>query len=321
MSEKDFYRDLGVDRSASEQEIKKAYRKLARELHPDHNPNDDVAEDRFKRVSGAYEVLSDSKRKKLYDEFGEAGLRDGFDADMARRYQQFGGGTGGGRGASFDFRDIFGGQAAGQDFGGAGLDDLFGGRRRRRGPPPKGGDLTTSIRIPLTEAVEGCEREIAFRVPGETQERTLKVRIPAGVKDGGKVRLRGQGKPSPRGGAAGDLLLEVQVQAHRHFERRGDQLWLRLPITVGEAVRGAKVPVPTLDGGIQLRIAPGSQNGAKLRLRGKGAKSQKDERGDLMVELVVQMPPKSEEPNETLDAALDTLEATYLEDVREDVEW
>lgn len=314
MSEKDFYRELGVGRSASEQEIKKAYRKLARELHPDHNPDDAVAEDRFKRVSSAYEVLSDKKRKQLYDEFGEAGLRDGFDADMARRYQQFGG-AGGGGGASFDFRDIFGGRQTG-DFGGAGFDDLFGGRRRRRAPA-KGGDLTTRLSIGLADAVEGCEREISFRVPGESEERTLKVRIPAGVSDGGKVRLRGQGKPSPNGGPSGDLLLEVHVESHAFFERRGEDLWLRLPITIGEAMRGAKVPVATADGGVQLRIPAGTQNGAKLRLRGKGAKCRGGERGDLMVELVVRVPPDAD----GLDEALDAIEAAYPSDVRADLEW
>lgn len=315
MADRDFYKILGVSRSASPEEIKKAYRALARELHPDRNPGNEQAEERFKEVSNAYGVLSDPEKKKLYDEFGEMGLREGFDPEAYQAATQGYGGFGG-----FDFGDIFSGGAGGR--GGAqhfefNLDDLLGGRGRRGQAyariPRRGADLQSEVTVEFRDAVLGCTKELSLR--SAEGEKTIKVRIPPGVRNEGKIRLRGQGGKGADGGPDGDLVLKVHVRKHPYFSMRGKQLHITVPVTPLEAYAGAKVSVPTPYGKVQLSIPPGSQSGAKLRLRGKGIE-RKNDRGDLIAHLDVVLP---EPGKESVRKALETVQGEFEGDPRRDL--
>ncbi len=243
----DLYAVLGVPKGADEAVIKKTYRKLAKTLHPDKNPGDAKAEARFKTVNHAFDVLSDPKKRALYDEFGEEGLREGFDADKVRAYKQWSASQGGGRGGGVRgggggvrLEDLFGGGGGGQ--GGGDFSDILGdiftrGGRRARGPTP-GADLQASVTIDFASAVRGTMVELH---PHGSAGEPLKVRIPQGADEGSRVRIAGQGAPSPNGGPPGDLLLDIHVEPHRYFRREDDDLHLDLPITVVEAMRGGKV--------------------------------------------------------------------------------
>jgi curved DNA-binding protein len=325
MTGRDLYEILGVKRSATEQEIRKAYRELARKYHPDRNPGNKQAEERFKEASYASEILLNKEKRALYDEFGENGLREGFNPETYRRYQQYaqargqGGGGGGGFAGFGGLEDLLnqaarggGGGGAGsssdggwggrfQDiFGGADVSDIFGmgrgGRQRAR-------DTVSDVTIDFMDAVRGMETELALQAPGEAA-RNVKVRIPPGVRDGGRIRLRGQGVEG------GDLVLRVHVREHPYYKREGDDLLLDLPVTAGEAYHGAKVQVPTPSGAVTLRIPARAQSGQRLRLRGKGVK-RGDHQGDLIVQLEIVLP-SSEQAAEHVDA----LEALYGEPVR-----
>lgn len=316
MADRDFYSVLGVSRGASPEEIKKAYRQLAKELHPDRNPDDKEAEERFKDVSAAYGVLSDAEKRKLYDEFGEMGLREGFDPDSYHAAAQGAGGVGG-----FDFGDIFGAAARSQRAGGRGghfefnLEDLLGGAGARRGGyvrvPQKGADLRSEVAVDFRDAVLGCTKELSLRT--EEGDRNLKVRIPAGVRNQGKIRLRGQGGPGSQGGPRGDLVLEVKVRKHPHFSIRGKQLHVTVPVTPLEAYAGAKVNVPTPEGTVQLSVPPGSANGSKLRLRGKGIQPKDKPRGDLIAHLEIVLPKGRDED---VEEALKTVQGAFDTDPR-----
>ncbi len=326
MADRDFYKILGVSRDASPEELKKAYRQLAKELHPDRNPDDEEAEERFKDVSGAYTVLADEEKKKLYDEFGEVGLREGFDPEAYHAATQGVGGFGGAGG--FDFSDIFGGavRGAGRGVGGGpgvgpfrvNLEDLFGGAMGGtyvRAPRP-GADLESEVTIDFRDAVLGCTKELSLR-SSDGAERTLKVRIPAGVKNAGKIRLRGQGGHGINGGPPGDLVLKVKVRKHAFFSMRGRQLHVRVPVTPLEAYAGAKVSVPTPEGSVTLAIPPGSQNGAKLRIRGKGIEAKGKNRGDLIAHLEVMLPKGR---SQDVEKALETVQEAFETDLRADLE-
>lgn len=324
MADRDFYETLGVSRDASPEAIKKAYRQLAKELHPDRNPDDQAAEERFKEVSAAYGVLSDDAKKKLYDEFGEVGLREGFDPEAYKAATQGFGGFGGAGGfggpgafdpSGFDVGDIFGGAVRGGATAGGpfrvNLEDLFGGggaRAYTRGAEP-GRDLESEVTIDFRDAALGCTKELGLR-SSEDGERTIKVRIPAGVKNEGKIRLRGQGGKGRNGGPPGDLVLKVKVRKHPFFSMRGKQLHVRVPVTPLEAYAGAKVSVPTPEGAVTLAIPSGSQNGSKLRIRGKGLELKGKPRGDLIAHLEVTLPkgqdPKVEEALEVVQEAFET---------------
>jgi len=348
--EKDYYKALGVGKDAAPGEIKKAYRKLARELHPDKNPGDAKAEARFKEVSEAYDVLSDPAKRKQYDEdrslFAGAGMGGGFRP----------GGFPRGNTSTFDMSDIFGTSSGTTDF-----NDLFGGlfgnaggasTRTRPAGPTRGQDVTAEVSLGFDEAVHGTTLPLRLSGPATcktchgsgarpgtaphrcptcggsgvisrnqgafgfsepcrdclgtgqiiddpcpecggsgvtTQTRTITVRVPAGVRDGAKLRIAGKGTPGTRGGPAGDLFVTVRVGAHELFGRSGDDLTLTLPITFDEAALGTTVRVPTLNGSVGVKIAPGTPSGRTLRVRGRGV-AKKNTAGDLLVTVEVAVP-------------------------------
>jgi curved DNA-binding protein len=299
----DLYSVLGVGKTAGADVIKKAYRKLATQLHPDKNPGNKKAEERFKQVNHAYDVLSDEKKRKLYDEFGEEGLREGFDAERVRAYRDWAGrqGARGGAGAygrggeQVNLEDLF---AQGGGPGGAGAQggfgdlfgDLFSRSRRQRGPV-KGPDLESEITIDFASALKGAMLELRPQGLGGAP---VTVRIPAGADEGSRVRIAGQGAPSPSGGPRGDLVLTIHVTPHQYFRRDGDDLHLDLPVTVAEAFHGAKVKVPTIDGSVALKVPERTQSGQTVRLRGKGVARKGRTPGDLYVHFLIQIPTETE---------------------------
>ncbi len=296
MEEKDLYGLLGVARGATEEEIRKAYRKLARKYHPDVNPNDRKAEERFKEVSLAYEVLSDKEKRARYDEFGMQGLAQGFDPEQARAYARWSQGA-----QRSPFHETFTSDAD------IDLDELLGGmfgRSRRARGPARGVDAEGEIEIDFLDAVRGGEVRVEVGGRG-----TLRVKIPPGADEGTKIRLAGQGDAGARGGAPGDLYLRLRVRPHPFYTREGSDLSLDLPVTVPELLLGASVEVPTPDGPVTMRVPARSQNGRKLRLRGKGApKLGSKERGDLYVRLVAELP-EGDDPR--LEAIAKELEPLY----------
>ncbi len=287
------YDALGVAKAADADAIRKAYRKLARKHHPDVNPGDKAAEDKFKKISAAYEVLSDDKKRAAYDEFGDAALASGFDPAKARSYQQW-----------QDTRQ----RRSGFDQGPIEFDfaEMFG---RARGPA-RGADLHATVQMELRQAIEGAE--VGLELPGQG---TVRLRIPPGADNGSVIRLSGKGAPGQRGGPAGDLVIETEVQSHRFFHRDGLDLSLTLPVTLDEAYNGGAVEVPTFDGPVMLKIPPRSQTGARLRLRGKGI-PRKDTRGDLYAILDVRMPDKADD---ALAAALKASADAYSAPVRQEL--
>jgi molecular chaperone DnaJ len=260
--EKDYYAILGVDKKADAAEIKKKYRSLARELHPDKTKGDKKLEDRFKEVSEAYEILSDDKKRSEYDQAREAFKSGAF--------------RGGGQQFSGDFSDLFGN-------GGDVFSQLFGGRRG----PRKGQDIQTELSISFRDSLFG--KEIDLRLSGQGgSPQTITVRIPAGVNDGAKVRVRGRGGPGEAG--PGNLYVLVNVVPHPIFSRKGENLHISVPVAFTEAVLGADISVPTIEGDeVKVRLAPGTQNGKTLRVKGRGVKKGVNA-GDLMVTIEVQVP-------------------------------
>ena len=303
---KDLYAVLGVPRDADEETIKKAFRKLAMKFHPDKNPGK-ASEQRFKEVNQAHEVLSDAKKRALYDEFGDESLSQGFDADRARVIRQYGGARRGSAGAAgaaggaggFDVQEIFGGGAGG-DFGEI-FGDIFGGRGRGRARGPmRGQDAENQVVIDFVSAVKGTTLQI------QRGNDAVTVRIPPGANEGSRLRIAGQGHPGAAGGPAGDLLLTIHVSPHPHFKREGDDLHLEVPITLAEAYRGEKIRIPTPDGEVTLKVPARTQSGQVTRLRGKGVARKGKDAGDLYVKFVVHVP-TSEDPEvaEAIDALAD----------------
>jgi curved DNA-binding protein len=289
----DLYAVLGVPKGADADSIKKAYRKLAGQLHPDKNPGNKKAEDRFKQVNHAYDVLGDAKKRKLYDEFGEDGLREGFDAERMRAYRQWA--TQQGRAGGPSFRYGVGGESVNLEdlfanSGGGGVGDMFGdliGRARRSRGPVKGPDFESEITIDFASALRGATLELR---PHGQASAPVTVRIPAGADEGSRVRIAGQGGPSQTGGSPGDLVLTIHVTPHPHFRRDGDDLHLDLPVTVAEAYHGAKVKVPTVEGSVALKVPAGTQSGNVVRLRGKGVERKGRPTGDLFVHFLIRIP-------------------------------
>ena len=283
----DYYQTLGVERGATPDQIQKAYRDLARKYHPDLNPDDKTAKEKFQKVQAAFDVLNDADKRAKYDRFGSA-------------FESAGRGPGGGpwpgadgaggvKFEEFDLGDIFGAQ-----FGetGGGFADILGnlGRGGRAGKTPRRGrDLTHELTVPFATAVLGGEAVINVeRDDGRVD--TLTVKIPAGIEEGQKIRLRGQGEPGRRNGEAGDILIEIHIAPHPFFQRRGKRLDVQLPVKLSEAVLGAKVDVPTPKGTISLRIPPNTSSGTKLRVKGHGVAPKGEEPGDLFAEVQIMLP-------------------------------
>lgn len=378
MAAQDYYSILGVKKDASEADIKKAYRKLARKYHPDVNPGNKEAEEKFKAISQAYDALSDKEKRKIYDEFGEEGLKAGFDPDQARQYRQWQRGGFGGQDQTFytdfgqfkysGFEDVFG--------------DLFGqtgfGSGKATGPA-KGRDVESSLEIDFLTAIRGgttrvtLQKEDACSACGGTgrvsfsadsvcktckgtgqtkvaqgpfnfnqpcpdcggtgragqpcirckgtgtvlKTETIDVTIPAGVNDGSRIRLAGKGGPGRSGGPPGDLYIITKVRPHPIFKRDGDSLRVDIPVTIGEAMNGAEITVPTPDGSVQLRVPKGTRSGQRLRLKGKGVPNLKTKvPGDLYVTVRVQIPATDEQ--EALELAR-KLDRFYRGDIRRDI--
>ncbi len=287
MAGKDFYKVLGVDKKASSDEIKKAFRRQARQYHPDVRPDDKAAEKKFKEINEAYEVLSDEKKRQEYDTFG---------ADFQQRAGGAGGFSGGPAGG-FDFSDLFGGggrtSASGNPFGGQGGDpsDIFanlfggGGCQGRPQRPSRGGNAEHQVEIDFAEAVRGTELKLRI------DNQQVNVKIPAGTVDGARLRLKGKGHPGINNGPAGDLILTIKVRPDRVFTMSGRDLLCTVEVPLTTALLGGKVEVPTFSGKAVLKIKEGAQNGQKMRLRGKGVPAGKGAvAGDQIVELQIVLP-------------------------------
>ncbi|TWU30982.1 DnaJ C-terminal domain-containing protein [Novipirellula artificiosorum] len=310
MSE-DLYQTLGVSRDASKDDIKKAHRRLALKYHPDKNPDDDTAREKFKRVQEAYDVLSDEEKRAAYDRYGadfekirssgwdpnaSGGAGAGFDGlDLD---QIFGGRGGGGGGVQFEhgfsdfFEQLMGSGAAGRGGGNPR------GRSRRPQPPQRGANVRHELELPLQTAVLGGTTEFYLNRTGTSEK--LSVTIPPGVETGSKIRLREQGQPSPNGGPSGDLILLIKVSDHPCFKRIGKNLELKLPVTLGEAALGAKVDVPTPGGTVALSVPVGTSSGRRLRLKGQGVRSRDGSAGDLIVEIQIRLPDSLDEESKEL---------------------
>ncbi|HEX9593873.1 MAG TPA: J domain-containing protein [bacterium] len=274
MATTDLYADLGVKRDASSEEIKRAYRRLARKFHPDVNPGNRRAEERFKKIARAYDILGDPEKRAQYDRFGEAGVNGGGFAGGPHPSGGFGGASfGGAGGGPFEgFGDLF--------------EQLFRGGGARAQGPAKGQDVETHVTLTLAEAARGVTRRI-FLGDGTSVD----VKIPAGVDTGTKIRVSGKGRPGGVGGPRGDLFAIVQMVSHPYFRREGSDLYFDLPLTIVEATLGVQVLIPTLDGRTQLTVPAGVASGAKLRLRGKGLPTTKGgARGDQFAVIKIVSP-------------------------------
>jgi curved DNA-binding protein len=287
---RNYYEALGVPRDASEDEIRRAYRKLARQYHPDVSKEPD-AEDRFKEVSEAYEVLRDPEKRERYDRLG-ANWKAGQDVSGAEGFDGSEGFQGFGQGGFRDVRVNFGGG----DFGGGDFSDFFeglfgtgGGRRRRTagfdGFSSRGADQEATLELSLEEAATGGKRRISM-----ADGRDYEVDIPAGVRDGQRIRLAGQGSSGSAGGPAGDLFLRVRIKPHPRFRVEGRDLHVDLPVTPWEAALGASVDVPTLSGTTRVKVPSGSSCGRRLRLKGEGMPAPRGERGDLYASVQIKVP-------------------------------
>ncbi|MEN9955684.1 MAG: hypothetical protein RLY34_491 [Actinomycetota bacterium] len=265
--DKDFYKVLGVAKDVSEAELKKTYRKLSRKYHPDTNPGDAKAEAKFKEISEAYSVLSDSKERAEYDQMRAMGPGPRFDSGAGG--QQYPGGFQGSANMGGGFEDVFA--------------NLFGGGGFNRGPQ-RGADLSMSTTLDFIDGVKGTQLKVRLG-SGETT-----IKIPAGVQDGQKIKIAGKGQASPNGGPAGDLIISVTVKSHPVFARDGMNLRVTVPVTFAEAVIGATIQVPTLGGDpVKLKVAPGTPNGRVLRVKGRGVVTPKGE-GDLLATVEIAVP-------------------------------
>jgi DnaJ-class molecular chaperone len=302
MAKKDYYDVLGVSKSASADEIKAAFRKMARKYHPDVTKNDPKLTERFKEAQEAYEVLSDDGKRKNYDEFGHAGVgatpgAGGDPFEAYRRAQQAGGGGGvrwqAGPGVSVEDFDLGGGDFGSifeQFFGGGGAATggrTRGGRTRSRVQPQRGSDIEYPVTLTFEQAARGTHLPLQINREGKLE--TIDIRIPAGVKDGSRVRVKGRGQQGAGNGEPGDLYIITRVTAHPYFRREGMDVYLDAPISLWEAVSGTKIDVPTLDGTRTITIPPGASSGAKLRIKGHGIQ-RGEEKGDQMVLLKVVIP-------------------------------
>ena len=297
----DYYQKLGVDKTASAAEIKKAFRKIAVKYHPDKNPGDTAAEDKFKEANEAYAVLSDPKKKEEYDTYGDAGFGQRYSQEDIFRgsnlgdiFKEFGMNFGGGgfqQSGGSPFDSIFT-QAGGGGCGGGGCGS-------HQQAPPKGQDSTMDLWVTLEEVATGTERTVAA-----LGNERVSVKVPKGIEAGKKLRLTGKGQQSPQGGQPGNLYLRINIQPHENFEREGSNLIVKRPVSFSEAVLGTTVTVPTLDGSeLNVKIPAGMQSKSKLRLKGKGLPIPKrDQNGDIMIQIEVNIPKElSEEQTKVVE--------------------
>lgn len=299
-AKRDYYETLGVNKSADKEAIKRAYRKLAKKYHPDTNAGNPHAEEMFKDVTEAYNVLSDEKKRKLYDEFGFAGLQEGFSEEAARQAAQGGFGGFGGFGGNGSFSGSYssnGGPFTHQEFhfenGSGDMDDIFSmfGDMFSHGGS-KGSDVMADLTISFDEAVFGCEKSISLQDPSTGKVSNLSIHIPAGIESGKTVRLKGQGNPGRNGGAAGDVLLNVNVTPSSEFERKGQNVYSTIRVPFTTAALGGKARVHTLYGDVECSIKAGTQGGSRIRLKGKGISSMKNPsvKGDQYVTVEISVP-------------------------------
>jgi curved DNA-binding protein len=296
---RDYYETLGVPKTAGEDEIKSAFRKLARKYHPDVAKAKDKAsaEEKFKQINEAYEVLSDPEKRKKYDQLGANWNQPGGfqpPPDSGGRqpggFYQYGGGNGGvefefgGTGFSDFFEQFFG--------GGRGQSAFGGGFDRGAASVERGSDVEADIMVPLEEALNGAKRTVSFRRGGSKKTETYQVKIPRGVREGQRIRLAGQGEAGARGGKSGDLFLRVRLARHPDFTVEGSDLIHEVKIEPWQAVLGAEIKVPTLEGSVRMKIPPGTQGGQRFRLRGRGLPSSTGTRGDIYVLTQIQIPKK-----------------------------
>ncbi|HVS71492.1 MAG TPA: DnaJ C-terminal domain-containing protein [Phycisphaerae bacterium] len=335
---RDYYEILGIAKNATADEIKKAYRKLARKYHPDVNKNDSSAEAKFKEVQEAYDVLSDAKKREAYDQFGHAGVNSAAAAEAAAAAAAAGRGAGGFRyatqtpgGATVDFGEVDLNDLFESFLGGQGRAARGGGRKRGggggggRNPFSGGGfggfggeaggggaghvadetgaDLTYPSTISFEQAIRGTTTEIALKSPDNSINETISVKIPPGVSEGAKVRARGKGHPGP--GGRGDLLIAIHIEPHPYFRRDGQNIELDLPLSAAEAASGATISVPTIDGKIDLRVPPGIGSGKRLRIKGRGVPQRDGSRGDQFVRILIQLPPDLSPDEKAQLAAID----------------
>ncbi len=283
---KDYYQTLGVAKDVNQAALKKAYRKLAQTYHPDRNPGDKQAEDRFKEIAEAYAVLSDKEKRQQYDRFGESGFHQRFSQEDIFR--------------NADLGDLFG------NSGGGGAEDLFsqlfgGGRPRGRGqrPPAKGQDYSMTINIPLRLAIEGGDRLVEYRT--ESQVEQINVRIPAGIEEGAKLRVSGKGGPAPSGGRHGDLYLQIQIDPDPVFKREENNLVVEIKLPFSQLCLGAGTEIPTLQGEKRIKVPAGMQPGGKIRLRGFGVPASAGRpSGDLYAVINVEVPTRLDEQQRKL---------------------
>ena len=310
---RDYYDVLGIDRNADEKTIKKAYRKLAKKYHPDTNAGNPDAADKFKEVNEAYDILSDPKKKKMYDQFGHAAFEAGADPGADAGAGGFGGFQSGGNGSYQEFHfngenmddifgDIFGNMFHGSHgggfhsgFGGSGFHSGSGfGGFHQQDFPQKGSDVKASINVTFDEAAFGADKRISLSGPDGSSgaPQTLQIHIPAGIDTGKSIRLKGKGMPGTGGGEPGDLLLKVTVGTRPGYERKGSDVYTTISIPYTTAVFGGEATVPTLYGNVICKIREGMQSGSKIRLRGKGIVSMKNPsvRGDQYVTIQIQVP-------------------------------
>lgn len=335
----DYYSILDISRDATQADIQKAYRRKAREHHPDLNPDDPDAKERFQRVQKAFDVLGDAEKRKLFDRYGAdfeqmAHFQDGAagagrpqwrtyrtdgrsgetfedDFDLSSIFGSMGGGGGGGGGGGRGFEDLF------HQFGGGAQAGRGRRPRGRRESMPKGQNLHAQVTVPFTMAVAGGKTDITLK-RGDRAGETITITIPQGIEDGKKLRLTGQGEPSPYGGPAGDLMLTVCVQPHPYFTREGKNLFVRLPVTLPEAVGGAKVDVPTPRGTVTLSIPPNTSSGKKLRIKGHGVgETKKSPAGDLLAVIEIVLPTDlSEDEKEALAGLAEKYETSPRAELR-----
>lgn len=294
MNSSEYYEILGVSRQAGQEQIKKAYRRLAVKYHPDRNSGDKAAEEKFKEINEAYAVLSDPEKRQQYDMFGHTGFQRQYSQedifrnfDVGDMFKDFGFGT------EDLFSHLFGqrGRSCQRPYGRGGGGAFFSGfGRNQPGPRPKGPDLSYDLRISLNEAVFGAERLIAFNTADGVSKITVKV--PPGIDTGNKLRISSKGRPNPRGGPPGDLLVQIIVEPHQKFRRKDADLFMDVEIKPSEAILGAKVEIETLEGKrLNLNVLPGTLSHARLRISGYGACRLKDQgRGDLFARILIMSP-------------------------------